>query len=183
MASQGAHTIVVPLKLTFPDVVHVFYDILKCILFLKGISDLVKSVARYLNSCVVGYSEPMFCIIGDEKGIHELFSHFLVLPSSITVDCELAKSVIRECKSAAENYIKNNLEHLPPHVVAFYLYDVKILKIWEIRCFYRVRQLFKMLKWLILRRKLRNFVVGGVNIYDIMTRNWRRFEVIALVKP
>jgi hypothetical protein len=183
MADKGAHTVVVPLKLTFPDVVHVFYDILKCILFLKGISDLVKSVARYLNSCVVGYSEPEFWIMCDEKGPHELFSHFLVLPPKITVDCKLAKSVIRECISAAENYIrKNNLENLDPEMVHLYLYDIKRLEIWKIRDFYRVKQLSKVLKWLTFRKELRKFVVKGVNIYDVMTRNWRKFEATTLIR-
>jgi acid stress-induced BolA-like protein IbaG/YrbA len=54
--------------------------------------------------------------------------------------------------------------------------DAKSLKIWEIRNLYRIKQAIEVFKWLLIRRKLKSFEIHGINIYEIMVRNWRRLE-------
>ena len=160
------------------DLLYMLRDLFGWISFAKALINLIVGVRKLLNSCIVGYFSPYFCIVVDEKKLAESLEHFdlLILPPKLFIDCKIAESIIGVCKDLSKDRIKE-LMKLGHGVDGAVLYeDMENLEALEVRGLYHIRELRKFLRWVFIRTRLRRFKIGGVNIYEMMVGNWRRLE-------
>jgi len=166
--------------ITLLDVLRLLKDLLGWIATLARAVEAIGfnvSMAKLLNSCVVGYCRDLVVVFYGEGAANKLPEWFepLVLPPTLLVDCRVAKVVVAYAKNLCEDLVKR-LEYEDPLAAHALRYDVEGLEVIRVRELYHPKKLIKVFKLFIFMKHLRNFTIDGVDIYDVMVVNWRKLE-------
>jgi len=96
------------------------------------------------------------------------------------LDCRRANKVVSLCKEIGRRRAQE-LINSDPELAYYLLYDLQNLEIMRVRELCHPKKLLRALKWYTMRRKLRDWKIGAINVYDWMMRNWRKIE--ELINP
>jgi hypothetical protein len=167
---------------TFLDVLYIIKDVHGWISLVKTILHIFLHVKKLADSCLVLYQSDDIWLAGRGNGIFEPFEHFsvLILPPKFFLDCRRANKVVSLCKEIGRRRAQE-LINSDPDFADILLYDLQNLEIMKVRELYHPKKLLRALKWYTMRRKLRYWKIGAINVYDWMTRNWRKIE--ELINP
>lgn len=167
---------------TFLDILYIIKDVHGWIHFAKGIWRIFLHVKKLADSCLVLYQSDTILLVGRGNGIFEPFEHFsvLILPPKFLLDCRRANKVVSLCKEIGRRRAQE-LINSDPELAYYLLYDLQNLEIMRVRELYHPKKLLRALKWYTMRRKLRYWKIGAINVYNWMTRNWRKIE--ELINP
>jgi hypothetical protein len=140
--------------------------------------DIFVYAKKFADSCLVLYQSDDIWLAGRGNNILEPLEHFsvLILPPKFFLDCRGANKIVSLCKELGRRRAQELVNSGEPDLADLLLYDLQNLETMRVRELYHPKKLLRALKWYSIRRKLRCWKIGAINVYDWMTRNWRKIE-------